>query len=244
MVVKQIEITHFYIMLYILIALSIIFGYTVPSYSYELRSKIILTEDYNRDYRDIDKKYDGKDDKMCWAASISNMISFALNDDKAQHYFDWFKEHFENKPIPLIKGFASFCEEYNNQTDITECEVFRNLKYRDVQKTPDLRDWIIGSFMRNEILIIGVFNMEFLSSHVVTLYGYEIEDDKFYLYWVDSNDGEKVLYKDHIAPDWYTKAIQFESGVLSGWAILQAVSLPVDIKDSVIDIHKKVRKDN
>ena len=68
-------------------------------------------------------------------------------------------------------------------------------------------------------------------------------DDKIFLYWVDSNDGQKVLYKDPIAPDWYTKAVQFESGILSGWAILQAVSLPVDIKDSAIDIHKKVEKD-
>ncbi len=204
--------------------------------SYEVPRTVLLTENFERHYRDADKAWDGDDDFLCWAAVLSNMLAFATNMDENE-FFNWYKKTVENKGNSFMYGMRVFCKEYIEENDMHRCTAFMNMDYVNYYRMGNMRNWIVGSLIRNEILGLGARGL-FGGWHAITVYGYTLdEEDRFYLYWTDSNDGKRMMYKDKVllTPN---DVLIFGSGRLAGYAIYEVVTFPLVHVTSALDMNR------
>lgn len=217
-----------------------LFMFISVAIAYEVPRQVLLTENFKRHYRDADKAWDDSDSLLCWAAVLSNMIAFTTDTDE-DVIFNWFKKNVGNKPNSFLYGMLVLCKDYIGKEHETSCIPFVNMDYVNYYRTEDLRNWIIGSLIRNEI--IGMATQAILGNwHAITVYGYEVDDDGvFYLYWTDSDDEKRMMYKDKVRFDPYGINV-FASGALWGSTIYEAVSLSVSDPTALLEINREINE--
>ncbi len=218
---------------FIIMFLFLFVGIATP---YEVPRTVLLTEEFKSHYRDADKTYDG-DDMLCWAAVMSNMLAFITDGDEDE-WFDWYKERVENKGNTYLYGMTVFCEEYVKENDKNLCTAFVNMDYVNFYRTGDMRSWIVGTLIKSEIIGLGARSLLFGGWHAITVYGYTLdEEDRFYLYWTDSSDGKRMMYKDRVslAPN---GVLMFSTGTLMAYTIYEAISLSIYGATAALEMNK------
>jgi len=154
-------------------------------------AKYMLMERYNRPFCDVDKTNKG-DGKMCWAATIANMIGFALKYDPELQFADLKSKH-NNTPKSMYNGLLSVFRSFGYDT--RELLLVTSFDNKELNKRMDL--CIKGMLLQGRVVTIGVDKkLTSKVGHALTVYGFEVVNKKLYIFYVDSNDGIHKLYRE------------------------------------------------
>ncbi len=193
---------------------------------YMSNTRYMLTERYNRPFQDVNKTYKG-DGKMCWAASIANMVGFVL-DHNPKTVFNFLKNNYGNTPRSLYSGLSVLFKSmgYTEEKLLMIISIAR----MDLNKRMDL--FIIGTLYQSKVINIGIDKGDVkLAGHALTVYGFEVVDKKLYIFYVDSNDGIHKLYREQIKhKEGITRIItgEWKGCIISTVTGLQVTDLELD----------------
>lgn len=156
-------------------------------------TKYMLTERYNQPFCDVDKT--NKDDgKMCWAASISNMVGFSSGENPLS-VFDFLKKKYSNDSNSMYGGLKCIFKFFGYTVE--DLLLITSFSFRKVNKRIDL--CIIGMLYQGEVVNICVDKtLTSKIGHALTVYGFETVGRNIYIFYVDSNDGIRKLYRERI----------------------------------------------
>jgi hypothetical protein len=219
------------------IAVMIIMIFCTPGNAYKLPDKVLLTDIYQREYRDVNKTWDG-DSNLCWAATLSNMISFARNDNKAQEYFDTFKRISLNLGNISFWALRAFCQETNENKDVRYCDLFRDSEAIVTwYNTKDIMTDLIMALNQHKVIYLGISNTIHGGGHAVTLYGYDTDEDgNLYFHIVDNDDKKREMYRIKVSLErhWIRVIWALEDTDIfgPGWYIHEFMSLPINDKST------------
>ena len=171
---------------------------------------------------DADKS--GGDSQMCWAASISNVITYSgwSMDMDADDVFSIYKNNLTNAFGWFEPGLSYWLDWYYPETDYGSVATMSYFNMRDT--VSDMHGWLLNG--GGVYLAINGTN----SSHALTVYGVEYDNSGYTGLWVvDSSDMvDNLIYIPIIQEYWgtYQKNVWFiDGGRYNGYYLANAGSL-------------------
>lgn len=185
-----------------------------------------LPKVYNMPMTDIDKPVGDLYKDTCASAALANAISFSLGYDltKAQKLYNFFIKITKYQPVSMIELWDLWMDAgklpcgYGRYANFSAMGYVSGYHYIET---------ITGMMDAGNVILLPFFQGEGNPAHVVTVYGYRINDDgTTLLYYVDSDDGKDKLYAGeltYIENDTYFKTYDGFRKV-AGWTAVRVLA--------------------
>lgn len=171
---------------------------------------------YNKPFVDVNKTPEiDKDDLLCWLMAASNMIAWESKNPKVtgDYVYESYLQNYSYRGGGRIYKAIKELGWFSKYTFIVGDNKFADL-------------WILGSLIKGDIVAIEIvesFTHNDTFAHVLTVYGMAYEFDtndsekqKLFLYYVDSDDNIRKLYREEIFIN-KTGLLEFKTGEYTGW---------------------------
>ena len=155
--------------------------------SYQMENSTYL----NRDWRDVNKEFDGNDEWLCWAASASNVLAYAgYGGGDEEFIFNYFKSTFSNGRNYVRVAIEHWLE-VHEEMSLQEAK----LQISEYVNPTNYRAEIIFCFEQENGIVIDINDGEGFH-HSLTVWGYFYDEgsDTFSIYFTDSNDQSNYLH--------------------------------------------------
>ena len=143
-------------------------------------------------FADADKIEQG-DTNMCWGAAAANMITWAGWAADEDDTFNIFREHFEDNPGYVYDALCHYFDNYVSGITAEMVAVREN-------RSPKLLDFIVSAVHEGKGVALKIDSPRKKNGHFVSIYGYSYfaEEDKFILYFTDSDDGRHRMRQFYV----------------------------------------------
>jgi hypothetical protein len=163
--------------------------YTASEYESEYK----MWQQDQAPFADADKIEQG-DTNMCWGAAAANMITWAGWAADEDDTFDIFRDHFEDKPGYVYDALRHYFDNYVPGVSAEMVAVREN-------RSSKLLDFIVSAVHEGKGVALKIDSPRKKNGHFVSIYGYSYlaEEDKFILYFTDSDDGRHRMRQFYVA---------------------------------------------
>lgn len=139
-------------------------------------------------YKDANKVLDGSDDNLCWLYTAANLDANYNNND-ADEVADYLKSYFDNQA-----GWISTALEFLGYSDIIGVEADRD----------HIIDFVKFCINNERAVALRLYEDDIMYGHLITVFGYEQQEDSIYLHIVESSDKVKELRKVNLIDNRFT----------------------------------------